>query len=69
MNEYTTTKEICDCYQGYGLAITVRYDEEGFGDTPVFHNEMSDICAECLSAIQDDESFFNVVVEPHAYLF
>ena len=67
---YTTSEEIfCECCRAFALEITVTYDEEGFGDIPVFHNTMENICAECLDEIKSDASFLNVVVEPLPYLF
>jgi hypothetical protein len=66
---YKITDEICDCFLDYALAITVTFDEEGFDDTPVFHNTLENLCVECLTEIQNDDSFFNVVVEPKLTLF
>lgn len=66
---YTTTEEICECFNDYALAITVTFDEEGFDDTPFFHNTLENLCVECLTEIQNDDSFFNVVVEPKLTLF
>lgn len=66
---YTTTDQICDCFGDYALAITVTFDEEGFGDTPVFHNTLENLCVDCLAEIQNETSIFNLVIEPKLTLF
>jgi hypothetical protein len=68
-NTYTVTEEICECFNDYALAITVTFDEEGFDEIPFFHNTLENLCVECLTEIQNDDSFFNVVVEPKLTLF